>query len=240
MKVDWMEASWPAPPNVRAVSTTRAGGFSAGRWTGLNLGTRCGDDPDHVRRNRALVDHLLPSPAHWVRQVHGTAVAKIDDLVGNDDEADAIVSFRPGQVCAILTADCLPVFFCNQAGDRVAIAHAGWRGLAGGVLASTVAALQEQPSRLLAWLGPAIGPGAYEVGHEVAEAFSSEFPNGFSARGDRFLMDLYTVARLKLRACGVDRVFGGGLCTFSEPDRFFSYRRDGETGRMAHFAWLAE
>lgn len=240
MSADWIEADWPAPPNVRAFSTTRSGGVSSGPWSSLNLGVGCGDPSVNVRRNRERVNRLLPAPAHWIQQVHGIKVAGFGQASGVEDEADAIVSFRSGQVCAILTADCLPVFFCNESGDRVAIAHAGWRGLARGVLQSTVNALEEKPFRLMAWLGPAIGPGAYEVGSEVIEAFPSEFPQGFAARGDRYLMDLYTLARLKLKACGIDRVFGGDMCTVSDPDRFFSYRRDGVTGRMGHFAWLED
>jgi YfiH family protein len=153
-------------------------------------------------------------------------------------EGDALVSFEPHQVCVVLTADCLPVLFCNLRGDRVGIAHAGWRGLANGILEATVRAMDEAPTELMAWMGPAIGPQAFEVGSDVAEAFQGEFPAGFTPHGDRFLLDLYTLAKLKLAAVGVHAVYGGAHCTVSDPERFFSYRRDGVTGRMASLVWL--
>jgi YfiH family protein len=240
MTADWISAEWPAPPNVRAFSTTRTGGVSKGPWAGLNLGLRCGDETESVRRNQALLNRALPSSACWPHQVHGTDVARYCGDSGFKIEADAVISFSAGEVCAVLTADCLPVFFCNTTGDRVGIAHAGWRGLAAGVLQSTIMALDETPANLVAWLGPAIGPQVYEVGPDVAEAFPSEFTEGFVAHGDRFLMDIYSIARIKLRESGVAAVHGGGLCTFSDPTRFYSYRRDGVTGRMAHIIWLAE
>jgi len=231
---------WPAPPGVRAMTTTRQGGVSQGAWAGFNLGTRCGDDPAHVGRNRALLDGELPAPVRWLRQVHGTRVIRLTEALRGEPEpeADAAVTFRPGCVCAVLTADCLPVFFCNRKGDRAGVAHAGWRGLAAGVLEATVEALDEDPSQLMAWLGPAIGPGAYEVGADVAEAFRDEYPAGFTRRGKRYLLDLYALARLKLAAVGVSSVHGGGFCTLTQSDRFFSYRRDGVTGRMASLIWL--
>jgi len=231
---------WGAPPNVRAMTTTRHGGVSTGAWAGFNLGTRCGDDPVHVAQNRALLDKELPQPVQWLRQVHGTRAIRLSEGLSAEPEpeADAAVTFRPGQVCAVLTADCLPVFFCNRKGDRAGMAHAGWRGLAAGVLAATVEVLDEDPAELMAWLGPAIGPGAYEVGVEVAEAFRDEYPAGFTRRGERYLLDLYALARLKLAAVGVRSVYGGGFCTLTESDRFFSYRRDGVTGRMASLIWL--
>jgi len=230
---DWLQAEWPAPANVRALSTTRSGGCSTGAWASMNLGRHCGDEPDHVSRNRQVLNRELPAAPQWLRQVHGASVARHPGDPGPEPEADALVAFAPGQVCAVLTADCLPVVFCDRAGSRVAVAHAGWRGLAGGVLQATVGALEVEPSELLAWLGPAIGPSVYEVGAEVAAAFPGEFDQGFAPRGDRWLLDLYTVARLKLGAAGVTSVFGGGFCTFSDSERFYSYRRDGPTGRMA-------
>lgn len=229
---------WPAPAAVRAFSTTRVGGVSTGPWSGFNLGLRCGDDPGNVSHNRELLNRDLPSPPRWIQQVHGDRVWV---YAGNGDqevEADATVSFAPGEVCAVLTADCLPVFFCNRQGDRVAVAHAGWRGLAAGILESTVTALDEDPASLMAWLGPAIGPAVYEVGPEVAESFLGEREQAFAVHGDRYLMDLYAIARIKLKKSGVRAVSGGGFCTFSEPDRFYSYRRDGITGRMAHLIWF--
>jgi YfiH family protein len=236
----WISADWPAPANVRAFSTTRAGGVSKGPWSGFNLGSRCGDEEESVRRNRSQLSEALPSPVSWLHQVHGTSVVHYAADTGCEVEADAMVSFAAKQVCAVLTADCLPVLFCNAAGDRVGIAHAGWRGLAAGVLQSTVLALKEQPANLMAWLGPAIGPAVYEVGPEVAAAFPEESTEGFTARGDWFLMNIYAIARMKLEAAGVGKVFGGGLCTFSDQERFYSYRRDSVTGRMAHLIWLEE
>lgn len=238
MNGDWIYPGWAAPPNVRAFTTTRRGGASTGAWSGFNLGTRCGDDPGHVAQNRALLNKQLPAPVQWLRQVHGTRVVRLSDGFSTEPEADAVVTFSPGQVCAVLTADCLPVFFCNRKGDRAGMAHAGWRGLAGGVLQATVNALEEDPAELLAWLGPAIGPGAYEVGVELADAFAEEYPAGFTRSGDRYLLDLYSLARLKLAAAGVNSVGGGDFCTLTESERFFSYRRDGVTGRMASLVWL--
>jgi len=238
VKHDWIQPDWPAPPNVRAFSTTRSGGVSRGAWSSLNLGLHCGDDPSLVEQNRARLSEVLPAPAQWLHQVHGTSVVQHSARVTCELEGDALVSFEPHQVCAVLTADCLPIFFCNRRGDRVGIAHAGWRGLAGGILEATVRALDEAPNQLMAWMGPAIGPQAYEVGSDVAEAFPDEFPAGFTRHGDRFLLDIYSVAKLKLAAAGVQEVYGGRYCTMSDPERFFSYRRDGATGRMASLLWL--
>jgi YfiH family protein len=238
VKHDWIQADWPAPPNVRAVSTTRSGGVSRGPWSSFNLGLHCGDDPSHVEQNRAGLSTVLPAPAHWLRQVHGTSVLRHAARFTGEMEGDALVSFEPRQVCVVLTADCLPVLFCNRRGDRVGIAHAGWRGLANGILEATVRALDEAPTELMAWMGPAIGPQVYEVGADVAEAFPGEFPAVFTPRGDRFLMDIYALAKLKLAAVGVHAVYGGAYCTLSDPERFFSYRRDGVTGRMASLIWL--
>lgn len=240
MTKGWISAEWPAPRKVRAYSTTRAGGVSKGPWSGFNLGRRCGDETTSVTHNRALLNSSLPSAAHWLQQVHGTAVHRYSGAANFEAEADAMVSFDTNQVCAVLTADCLPVFFCNVSADRVGLAHAGWRGLAAGVLQSTIRALDDRPANLMAWLGPAIGPEVYEVGPEVAHAFPAEISEGFIARGDRFLMDIYTLARMKLKAAGVEAVYGGELCTFSDPERFYSYRRDGVTGRMAHLIWLED
>jgi hypothetical protein len=243
----WICPNWPAPDRVRAVCTTRTGGCSEGPWSSLNLGERCGDNAEHVRRNRERLSQHLPAAPLWLRQVHGDAVARHPGAEPGaepltEPEADALVAFEPGRVCAVLTADCLPVFFCDRAGTRVAVAHAGWRGLAGGVLEATVQALETDPTDLLAWLGPAIGPAVYEVGEEVAEAFraslGADFSAAFTARGDRWLLDLYAAARLKLAAAGVGDVRGGGLCTYSDPARFFSHRRDGVSGRQASVIWL--
>jgi YfiH family protein len=238
VKYDWIQPDWPAPRNIRALSTTRSGGVSLGPWSSLNLGTHCGDDLSLVEQNRARLSELLPAPARWLRQVHGSVVVHHSGQASSEIEGDAQVSFERGQVCAVLTADCLPVFFCNRLGDRVGVAHAGWRGLADGVLEATVRALHEAPAELMAWMGPAIGPEVYQVGSEVTAAFPQEFSTAFTRKGTGFLLDIYTLAKLKLAAVGVHAVYGGAYCTLSDPDRFFSYRRDGVTGRMASLVWL--
>ena len=238
MRHDWIQPDWPAPPYVRAFSTTRSGGVSRGPWSSFNLGLHCGDDPSLVEQNRASLREVLPAPAHWLRQVHGASVLRPAARFTGEMEGDALVSFEPRQVCVVLTADCLPVLFCNNRGDRVGIAHAGWRGLANGILEATVRALDEAPTQLMAWMGPAIGAQVYEVGADVAKAFPREFHAAFTPRGDRFLMDIYALAKLKLAALGIHAVYGGAYCTMSDPERFFSYRRDGVTGRMASLIWL--
>jgi YfiH family protein len=239
--IECIRPDWPAPAAVRACSTLRDGGVSVGPWKGLNLGAHVGDDAQAVEQNRArLLDQLgLPGEPQWLHQVHGTDMCLPRRPARS---ADACFEDRPGRVCVVLTADCLPVLFCNRAGTRVAAAHAGWRGLLAGVLERTAAAFDDPPGQLLAWLGPAIGPRAFEVGEEVQAAFvaadiASE--RYFAAHGSgRWLADLYGLARLRLRYCGVGAVSGGGWCTFSEPRRFYSYRRDGITGRMASLIWL--
>lgn len=238
MMGDWITPDWPAPANIRALCTTRTGGFSEGPWSGFNLGTRCGDNDAHAAQNRDLLRSRLPAAPQWLNQVHGTTVVQHPGRTVTEPQADAIVAFEARQVCAVLTADCLPVFFCNRAGDRVGVAHAGWRGLADGVLQETIAALEVAPGELLAWMGPAIGPQSYEVGPELADAFHREFPAGFTRHKDRFLLDLYSLAGLKLRQAGVQEITGGGFCTLSDSSRFFSYRRDGVTGRMASLIWM--
>jgi len=235
---DWIKAGWPAPRNIRAACTTRTGGVSQGAWASFNLGAHCGDRDSHVAQNRDQLCKALPATPQWLTQVHGTTVVRHPGKAGVELQADAIVSFAPGEVCAVLTADCLPVFFCSRSGDRVAVAHAGWRGLANGILQETITALDVEPAELLAWMGPAIGPQAYEVGRELADAFPEEYPAGFIPHGDRFLLDLYTLADLKLRRLGVQAVSGGNFCTLGDPARFFSYRRDGVTGRMASLIWM--
>jgi len=233
---------WPAPARVQAFCTTRDGGVSSGPWASLNLGERCGDDGENVRRNRSRLARRLPAGPLWLRQVHGTGVVRHGGCTEQEPEADGAVAFEPGRVCAVLTADCLPVFFCDRAGTRVAVAHAGWRGLAAGVLKSTVQALDEDPANLLAWLGPAIGPASYEVGADVVDAFTGGPGPGLAAAfkpsGDRWLLDLYAAARIMLAMAGVRAVHGGGLCTYRDPQRFYSFRRDGATGRMASVIWL--
>jgi hypothetical protein len=241
----WIVPDWPAPPKVRALITTRAGGASGGVYASLNLGLRSGDDAGDVARNRARLRQWLPAEPLWLRQVHGTTVAEADRAEGSP-EADAALARRPGTVCAALTADCLPLLLCEEAGTAVAAVHAGWRGLCAGVIERVLEAMDKPANSLLAYLGPAIGPAAYEVGAEVREAFiaadTEEGPGSAAAftpgRPGKFHADLYALARLRLARRGVARVYGGGYCTYTERERFYSYRRDGATGRMASLIWI--
>ena len=232
---------WPAPPGVQAAMTLRTGGVSTGPYASLNLGDHVGDEPAAVVENRRRLREALglPSEPLWLEQVHGTAVAGFEGA--GRPRADAAVALAPAQVCAVMVADCLPVLLADRVGTCVAAAHAGWRGLAAGVLEATVAALPADPAQLTAWLGPAIGPEAFEVGPEVREAFLAVDPESADAfrrgKGDRWLADAYRLARQRLARAGVTDVHGGGLCTVSDPSRFFSYRRDGVTGRMAALIW---
>lgn len=240
---EFLVPDWPAPPTVRAAMTTRRGGVSNGAYETLNLALHVGDDAGAVLENRRRVRAALALPAEprWLTQVHGTEVATL----GRDEpgSADAAVALGPGLVCAVLVADCLPVFLASRAGDRVGLAHAGWRGLAAGIVEATVAALAIEPTQLIAWLGPVIAPAAFEVGAEVRAAFVAAEPAAAAefrpGRAGRWLADLPALARRRLAACGVTEVHGGGLCTFADPARFYSFRRDGQTGRMAALAWLA-
>ncbi|MGB5305589.1 MAG: peptidoglycan editing factor PgeF [Gammaproteobacteria bacterium] len=240
----WIVPDWPVPAHVRALSTTRAGGRSRGPYASLNLGDHVGDDPAAVAANRKTLAAAagLPAEPVWLQQVHGNTVVDIA-RTHPGSAADAACSHQPGPVCAVLTADCLPVLLCDRAGDHVAAVHAGWRGLAGGVIEQAVAALQAPGGELLAWLGPAISAASYRVGTEVRKAFMAHDPQAqtaFQAAGDdTWHADLYQLARQRLAACGVPAVHGGGRCTFSEAQSFYSYRRDGVTGRMATLIWLA-
>ncbi len=242
-KIEFISPDWPAPGRVRAISTTRAGGLSHGPYASFNLGDHVGDDPAAVGRNRELLRTALnlPSEPVWLRQVHGTQVIDAAQADAHG-EADGAWSGRPGTVCAVLTADCLPVFLCNRAGTKVAVLHAGWRGLAAGVIEQGVRALAEAPEDLLAWLGPAIGPKAFEVGPEVKATFVQNNPvaeRAFAPTGnDRYLADLYALACLRLTTLGVTQISGGGFCTFTDRERFFSFRRDGTCGRMASLIWI--
>ena len=237
---DWIVPDWPAPANVKAFVTTRAGGVSRGPYESLNLGLRAGDDAQAVAANRAALRASLPQDPAWMRQVHGNRVIEAASATGSD-EADAAVARRPGVVCAVLVADCVPVLLTDRAGSAVAIAHAGWRGLAAGVVENAVRAMGSEPAEVLAFLGPGIGPRAFEVGADVRDAFVGPDPATQSAfaphAAGKWLADLYALARRRLALLGVTRVFGGGLCTHSDPARFFSYRRDRTTGRMAALIW---
>ena len=241
----FIEPDWPAPANVLALSTCRQGGRSAAPFASLNLGHHVGDSAAAVAANRGIFRAALPPGTNiqWLSQVHGTRVV-IAGQGGEYPQADAAWSRHPNKACAVLTADCLPVLFCSTSGDRVAAAHAGWRGLLDGVLETTVAAMDVNSDQVLAWLGPAIGPRAFEVGPEVREQYLAAAPAMDKAlveacflpsatRPGHYFSDLYGLARLRLRTVGVTGVFGGGYCTFTDSERFFSYRRDGQTGRMA-------
>ncbi|WP_039057016.1 purine nucleoside phosphorylase YfiH [Enterobacter sp. Bisph1] len=234
---------WPQPQGVAACSSTRAGGVSLPPWDSLNLGAHCGDNGEHVEENRARLFAAggFPSKPVWLEQVHGTAVLTLSGEPYASKRADASYSNTPGTVCAVMTADCLPVLFCNRDGTEVAAAHAGWRGLCAGVLEETIACFQDKPANLLAWLGPAIGPQAFEVGAEVRKAFMAHdrrADSAFRPHGEKYFADIYQLARQRLAGAGVTQVFGGDRCTFTEKGDFFSYRRDKTTGRMASFIWL--
>ena len=238
---DWIVPAWPAPARVKACITTRAGGVSVAPFDSLNLGTHVGDDPVAVKKNRQrLVSQLGCKPA-WLQQVHGLGVVEaVPEMLA---EADASWTATPGIACTVMTADCLPALFCDRSGSRVAAAHAGWRGLAAGVLEATLDALAVAPEDTLVWLGPAIGPQAFEVGTEVREAFLAQHAQAeqaFSAslNPGRYMADIYQLARIRLAARGVDAVYGGDCCTYSDP-RFYSYRRSAQTGRFASLIWLS-
>lgn len=240
---------WPAPAGVGAMTTLRAGGCSPAPYDdgyggpGLNLGLHVDDDPLLVARNRALLRRLLPQEPAWLSQVHGVEVLDAAALPAQP-QADGCISTTPSAVCVMMTADCLPVLFCDRAGSVVGAAHAGWRGLAAGVLERTVGAMRERGAvDVIAWMGPAIGPENFEVGAEVREAFLAHQAEAEAAfrdypgRPGKYLADIYQLARQRLAAVGVDDVSGGGLCTVAD-QRFYSYRRDRTTGRMASLIWL--
>ncbi|MBN2885856.1 MAG: peptidoglycan editing factor PgeF [Chromatiaceae bacterium] len=239
---DWIRPEWPAPAAVRALSTTRLGGVSSGPYASLNLGDHVGDDAERVARNRALLIEraALPEPPRWLRQVHGCEALSADGWRA-ECEADALVSTRAGEVCAVLTADCLPLLLCDRAGTRVGAVHAGWRGLAAGVIERALERLGAPSAEVLAWLGPAIGPAAFEVGDEVRAVFmraDTAAEAAFERICGRWHANLFTLARLRLARWGLTHIYGGEDCTWSQPQRFFSYRRDGVTGRMASLIWL--
>lgn len=246
MTTDWQKQAllpdWPAPARVRSLVTTRLGGCSIAPYDSFNTATHVGDDPQAVAANRRLLRASLPAEPAWLDQVHGVAVVDATTVGSDTPSADASIAFAPGAVCVIQTADCLPVLLARDDGSAVGAAHAGWRGLCDGVLEATVARLDE-PSRLLAWLGPAIGPGAFEVGDEVRAAFMAHDSNAalaFTAgeRPGKWLADIYLLARQRLRAAGITLIYGGSLCTVGDEGRFYSYRRDRVCGRMASLIWM--
>ena len=244
-KLELIKPDWPAAARIVAAATTRAGGHSTGCYKGLNLADHVGDEPERVARNRRILaaELDLPEAPRWLKQVHGEQVVDAAE-VSVPTAADAIISATPGQVCAVLTADCLPVLLCDRQAQCVAAIHVGWRGLLAGVIEATVEAFERRrvaAGSILAWLGPAIGPSAYEVGSDVWEVCSFRYPDHLSAlvpgRPEHWQMDLYALARGILERAGITSVYGGDCCTFAD-QRFFSHRRDGVTGRQATLIWL--
>jgi YfiH family protein len=232
---------WPAPANVKALQTTRAGGISSTPYDSLNLGDHVGDVPLAVAHNRMLLNTLLPSEPVWLEQAHGTLVANADHA-SCLPQADACIARHHAAVCVVMTADCLPVLLCDKQGSVVGAAHAGWKGLAAGVIEATVQEMKVAPQNLMGWLGPAISQDAFEVGDEVRAAFVTAQPQAASAfipgSHGKWFADLYALARLRLNALGITQIYGGDYCTYREREYFFSYRRDGATGRMGTFIWL--
>jgi len=241
--IELIVPDWPAPPGIMAVNTTRCGGISEGCYESLNLASHVGDEAAAVARNRELLaGELGPGTSpRWLNQVHGTCVAAVDKTAG-PVTADAAIASEFGVVCAVMTADCLPILLCDRHGLHVAAVHGGWRGLASGVVAASVAALVScgvAAAGIIAWLGPAIGPAVYEVGEDVREAVQVAGATSALTPGapGHWQLDLYGFARSRLRACGVESIHGGDYCTYSDPQRFFSYRRDGKCGRQASLIW---
>jgi len=232
---------WPAPFNVKALQTTRAGGISSPPYDSLNFGDHVGDSPLAVERNRILLNRLLPSEPVWLKQMHGTVVVSAD-TANCLPQADACIARHRAAVCVVMTADCLPILLCDTQGSVVGVAHAGWKGLAAGVIEATVRAMEAAPENIMAWLGPAISQDEFEVGDEVRAAFLAIQPQAIDAfipgRSGKWYADLYALARLRLNALGINRIYGGGSCTYRDRHRYFSYRRDGATGRMGTFIWL--
>lgn len=239
----WIKPDWPAPVNVHSLSTTRLGGVSSGSYDSLNLGLHVNDDENAVLANRQLLkDTAGYEQIAWLNQVHGTDVVKATSR--HLDNADASWTDEINMACVVMTADCLPVLFCDKSGRFVAAAHAGWRGLVNGVLEATVAQLPVAREEIMVWLGPAIGPNKFEVGAEVREAFlmhheqATEYFTESHHQG-RYFADIYQLARQRLASVGVKAIYGGNLCTVTDEERFFSYRRQAVTGRMATLIWLA-
>ncbi|NHB92481.1 purine nucleoside phosphorylase YfiH [Photorhabdus cinerea] len=235
--------NWPQPTTVKTCSSTRLGGISLPPYDSLNLGKHVGDNPDVVDQNRQILAEVaeLPQQPVWLEQVHGTRVVRLNGQPVENNKADAVYTNILGQVCAVMTADCLPVLFCSSDGDEIAAAHAGWRGLCAGVLENTIRQFKAKPDQIQAWLGPAISAKEFEVGNEVMDAFvvqNSDLSKAFVHFGEKYLADIYLLAKLKLQSIGVKAIFGGAECTVNNKEKFFSYRRDGITGRMATLIWL--
>lgn len=241
---DFIIPDWPAPAHVRALVTTRKGGVSQGLYAGFNLADHVGDDPQAVAENRRLLRERhedLPADPLWLKQVHGTTCVEVE-ISDPGVEADASWAYTPGSVCAVLTADCLPLLLCDKDGSVVSAVHAGWQGLAKGVIEAAVHTLDVAPKHLLAWMGPAIGPRAFEVGADVRDQFLAHDRAAADAFiptiEGKWLGNLYILAQQRLNALGVTHIYGGGECTYRDAERFYSFRRDKTTGRMASLIWL--
>jgi YfiH family protein len=252
----WIVPNWPAPSHVKALTTLRTGGVSAKPFDNFNLGDHVGDNPDTVQENRKrlILEGNLPKAPCWISQVHGIEVINLDDYASwiakhphSVPTADASISFKPRQVSSVLTADCLPLLLCDKRGTQVAAVHAGWRGLAQGVIQATVAKFNCDSADILAWMGPAIGPNAFEVGLDMKEAFTMKGDEAaFKAQGKdnkdnkspKWTADLYALARIRLQSLGITEIYGGDHCTYTEEDKFFSFRRSNPTGRQATLIWL--
>jgi YfiH family protein len=254
-RIDRIDPAWEVPLQIKAFSTTRVGGFSKPPFDGLNLGLNAGDDPVDVLQNRSLLRSILPSDPCWLKQIHGITVSTPvtrNALMSGPFEADASVTNIPNEVLAILTADCMPVLFASKGGDVIGAAHAGWRGLSGGVLENTIremCALSKGllPQDIAAWMGPAIGPTAFEVGEDVLQAFSgqsqailSEAFRPITGSSGKYLANLYLLAHDRLRSLGIEHVYGGKFCTVGDSENFYSYRRDKKTGRFASLIWISD
>ncbi|MCK5895497.1 MAG: peptidoglycan editing factor PgeF [Cocleimonas sp.] len=242
---EWLTPNWKAPHNVKAMMTTRQGGVSQAPFDSMNLGDHVEDDALSVRQNRAsLKERLkLPNEPLWLMQTHGTIIANADISHNGKIEADASIAHNTGSVCAVMTADCLPVLFCNQQGTAIAAAHAGWRGLHAGILEQTAMSLGCPTSEVMAWFGVAIGAAYFEVGSEVRDAFitvQEDAKKAFVATNNngKWMADIYLLARLRLEAVGVTQITGGDYCSYQHKERFYSYRREAKTGRMASLIWL--
>ncbi|HNU67438.1 MAG TPA: peptidoglycan editing factor PgeF [Methylotenera sp.] len=244
-QLDFIIPNWPVPANVVALQTTRLGGVSGAPYASLNLGAHVNDDPIAVAKNRQLLSPYLPNEPVWVNQVHGIEVIDAAQSACLQN-ADASFTTKPNVVCVTMTADCLPVLLCDKAGTVVAAVHAGWRGLCDGVIEAAVNKLPVEHSEILAWLGPAIGPNAFEVGSEVMAQFiakDAQAASAFQTNGNKWLGDIYQIARQRLSYLGVTQIYGGSVnedfCTYTDATRFYSFRRDDVTGRMASLIWLA-
>lgn len=234
----YIKPNWPAPSNIHAATTTREVGASIAPYDNFNLGEHVGDNPEHVTENRkTLVKALqLPSEPIWLKQIHSKNIIMANKFNGLP-ELDACIATQPGKVCVIMTADCLPILLCDKQGNEIAAVHAGWRGLVAGIISETISAIQTSPDQLLAWIGPAICQKHYEVGKEVYEQFSKQNDCFQKEAHGKWLMDMVAIATQQLKQLGIQDIYGGDLCTYCDPTRFYSYRRDGKTGRMATLIW---